>query len=480
MDQKNFVQLCTTLAAIDMFGSRPPAPSWPDGADVATVRTALDDARTAIPLGYAGAYIDPLSAQLARVIPDPTMLETLAGAVAQHGPGYPLAANLDRFLAVVSNLYRSFLDREKRAAADFPPLEEALPPLATFKYQGDDGPFTVPVDSVAQFIGGSAGVVSLPATYADHPVLWASLAHETGGHDVVHADAGLLQELQNGLPRALKGTAVPGLRSSDLVALWSYWMDEAVADVYGLLNIGPTFAFNLAAFFSALRSKTQAGGFPIPKISMQSVSRADSPLDVHPTDILRIHLAIGVVQALGGLASAKRTAYVADLHQLAGLCATGDTVEISGYAVLDGGDAVQFDASVALPRLQETARKVGGYIATANLAALGKHSIQDIETWDDADEARAEAIRAALAARQPIGALGDDAQLLAGATARLLEAPGDYASITQALNDGLDQSYASDPIWSLPAAEPIFRIQTSPSLAAASAAPRRAGRSKAA
>jgi len=464
MDERNFIQLCNTWATVDLFGSHPPAPPWGrDHPAVSDVQAAMESGRNAVPLAYGVSFVDPLERQLPRIvaasISDTTMLETVAGAIYQHAAGFSLAPHLQRFLAVVSNLYRSFLDRKKRAAADFP-LRQSLPPLASFKFVGDHGPFTIPVDSIEQLIDGSVGVVSLPATYADHPVLWPSLAHETGGHDVVHADQGLLEELQGGLNQALRRISVPGLTADELVALWAYWMDEAVADVYGLLNIGPTFGPNLAAFFAALRSKPDAGGFPIPKINMRSVSPTDRPLDVHPTDILRIHLAVGVVETSSGLAAAKRNEYVADLKQLAVLCASSDTVEISGFAVLNAADAVRFDAAVPLSRFQESARQVGRYIATVKLATLGNHSVQDIETWDDADEARAEAVRAALAASQPIGALGDDAQLLAGATAHLLNAPNDYAAVTAALVDGLDQSFATDPIWSNPTAEPIFMVQS--------------------
>ncbi|HEX8113540.1 MAG TPA: hypothetical protein VF516_37675, partial [Kofleriaceae bacterium] len=95
------------------------------------------------------------------------------GEVAYHAP-------LTRFQAVVSNLYRSFLAREQRVRLP-QPLAEILPPLVTFAPDTERGPFTLPVDRVRQFIGASVGVVSLPGAYAAHPLVWAGLAHETGG-----------------------------------------------------------------------------------------------------------------------------------------------------------------------------------------------------------------------------------------------------------------------------------------------------------
>jgi hypothetical protein len=474
MNNDNFVQLCEFLASIDLFGTRPPPPPWLQrNGQSKDIRSLIEAGRPNIPLAFESTFIAPLESQLARLVAasarDTTFIETLGGAVYGHAPGYELTAQLRRFLAVISDLYRSFLDRKKRVAADFP-LRETLSPLATFKYRGDHGPFTIPVDAVEQFIGGAAGVVSLPAVYADHPVLWAALAHETGGHDVVHADEGLVAELQQGLGAALSETTVPGFSSDQLIALWSYWMDEAVADVYGLFNVGPAFVPNLTAFFSALRSKPEAGGFTVPKVSMRSVSPAGTSLDVHPTDILRIHLGMGVIDSFAALNAAQREDYIGAYKELSALCASGDGVELSGTVALEGSDTIEISAVLPLADMQEAARRVGRFIATTRLNALGAHCVQEIETWDDGDETHATVIRDALAAGRPIAALGDDAQLLAGATLRLLDAPDTYAAVTAALVSGLDQSFATDPIWGVPAAEPIFVRQSPAAIAAPTSA----------
>ena len=414
-----------------------------------------------LPQTYAEAYTKPLEADLRRLISlarrgDPTAAETLTGAVYQHAPDSPNAAALDRFLAVISNMYRSFLDKDKRASAGVS-LVEALPPLAMFQHDGGDGPFTLPVDDVQQLIGSKVGVVSMPATYAPHPVIWAALAHETGGHDVTHADAGLLTELGNGIAAAFAGMAVdPSISRDQLAQLWSYWIDEASADVYGLLNIGPAFAPNLAAFFAALNARATGGP---PSLRMDSGFQANDPnqiLDPHPTDIVRLHLAIGVIESLAGLAADKRSSYVQMIEGIAAMLGNGSMVKIVGNIPISDNQLQPFEAAVPLAVMQQAARNVGGYIATARLNALNGHSIQDIETWDDNDERVAQTINTALAAGKPVVSLGDDAQLLAGATLALLDQPGKYKAVTEALNAALDKSFQTDPIWGVPTADAAY------------------------
>jgi hypothetical protein len=452
----NFSTLCAMLADIDLFGTA--GEPFPKGS---ALTKAVQAGAAFLPQTYAAAYTEPLEADLRRLISlanrgDPTTAETLTGAIYQHAPDSPNAAALDRFLAVISNLYRSFLDKDKRASAGVS-VAETLPPLAMFQHDGGDGPFTLPVDAVQQLIGANVGVVSMPATYAPHPVIWAALAHETGGHDVTHADPGLLDELGKGIAAAFAGMAVdPSISRDQLAQLWSYWIDESSADVYGLLNIGPAFAPNLAAFFGALNARATGGA---PALRMESGFSAEDPnqiLDPHPTDIVRLHLAIGVIESLAGLAGDKRSDYVKMIQGIAAALGSGNTVTVVGNIPTADNQLTPFQVKVPLAVMQQAARNVGGYIATARLDALKGHSIQDIETWDDNDEGVAQAIKKALAAGQPIVSLGDDAQLLAGATLALLDQPEKYRAVTDALNAALDKSFQSDPIWGVPAADRAY------------------------
>jgi hypothetical protein len=423
---------------------------------------SLKEGSLLLPKSYIDHYATPLENHLDHLLQSESAkrleayaLEALTGAVYQHTQGFGPAVPLTRFLAVISNLFRSFLSDEKRAKIHLP-LLESLPPLAMFQHKGSHGPFILTVDWIKQLMGASVAVVSLPATCAQHPVFWGSLAHEVGGHAVSCADKGLLGELARRIPRAFAGMPTPaGVSRRQLDRLWSYWIDEAVADVYGILNVGPAFIFSHAVVFAAIPPHDKKAG---PKLRMESLFDPGDPskeLDPHPTDILRLDLAAGAVAALSRLSATTRNSYINHIESLSRTLATGKRIIIDGniFRERDHPEAMRFKLS--LSEMQRAARRVGTFIATTKLTALGGHSIQDIETWDDSDEAHSMRVKSALLNGKAIAHLGDDAHLLAGSFMALLEKPVLYRSVTAALNDGLDLSFQRDPIWGRPRIRPV-------------------------
>jgi hypothetical protein len=205
VDLRSFGGLYEKLFAIDLTGAvdgvHPPLKT------VNNVRAATAKGAPFLPLVYRQDFHQPLDAALPSEMSKlqhqvksgeqpaeymQTALEMLYGAVYQHGPRVTkvdTSVQLRRFLAIVSNLYRSFLDSDKRAAAGVK-LVTNTPPLAVFLSGSLQGPYTVESDEMFKRFGTPIGVVSLPATYRDHPIVWASLSHEVCGHDVVHADEG--------------------------------------------------------------------------------------------------------------------------------------------------------------------------------------------------------------------------------------------------------------------------------------------------
>jgi hypothetical protein len=463
MNAKNYVPMVEKLIASVQFSAKSPVDS-PAGSpyDAAKLSKVVDANAQLLPSSYRASYATPLSAQMPSVVSKlkemyqqelprqgeeqaladvTSYADTLVGAVGDWGQAV-YRSPLQRFEAVVSNLYRSFLSKDQRASIGLP-LVETVPPLVTFAATADGGPFTLPCDGVKQMIGASVGVVSLPGSYAAHPLLWPALAHETGGHDVIHADPGLETEL------AQRAQALKGLPKG-IGTLWAAWMDETAADVYGLLNVGPSFAVSLSAFFSALLGqdgRTKKAG----EVRTQIPVAGDQLADPHPVDLLRLYVAMGVVDSLDGLATSTRNDWLSLIQSVA-------TVAGGGVKSIDVVDVQQKQVVQKLPlaMMVSAAKSVGKMIATAKLSALDGHSIQDIETWDDADEQAATNIGTT---KGSIVALGDDAQLLAGATVAFLENPDDYAGITNRLNAALDDSFERDPIFGSAPIHSVFAVK---------------------
>jgi hypothetical protein len=465
LDTAKFQAFFEKLLKINLFGSAPPPPPFGKKPTVANLQKAITPGAQLLPTVFRDGYATPLQQNLSQVLAqlgqDLTSLEAVTGAVYQQAQKTGLP-ELKRFLAVISDLYRSFLSKKRRTAASFP-IVETVPPLAMFQNKGDSGPFTIPSDDIENLIGASIGVVSMPAVYRDHPVLWTALSHETGGHDVIHADVNLMPEMRAGVRQTLGGpatiTSSTNLSQKQIIALlWDYWMDEAAADIYGVMNVGPMFGHNLAVFFSALNS--QAAKSNTPSLRTQSGFDPSDPqqlLDPHPTDLLRLSLVKGAVQSLTGLAKGTIANYSADFDALAELCAPdAKQIDIAGNLLLGPGQRVPVQASFPLADMQAAAFKAGAFIATAKFNALSQHSIQDIETWDDLDEQTAQSIATALAKDTSVAGLGDDAQLLAGANVAILADPTLYQPATDLLNLALDESFANDPFWIKPQADRTF------------------------
>ena len=465
IDSGKFQALFQKLMKVNLFGAAPPPPPFGTQPTLAKLQKLVTSSSQLLPATFRDGYAVPLEQNLSQVLAqigqDLTTLEAITGAVYQHAQKTGLP-QLHRFLAVISDLYRSFLSKKRRVAANFP-IVETVPPLAMFQNKGDNGPYTIPSDDIETLIKAAIGVVSLPAVYRDHPLLWTSLAHETGGHDVIHADTDLMPEMRAGVRKLLGGPATIGspgkLSQKQIIALlWDYWMDEAAADIYGVLNVGPIFGHNLAVFFSVLNA--EASHTNTPSLRTQSGFDPNDPeqsLDPHPTDLLRLSLIQGAVQGLTGLSKDAIKNYSADYDALANLCAPNTTeIEIAGNVLLAPGQRVPVQASFPLADMQQAAFQAGQFIATAKFQALSNHSIQDIETWDDLDEQTAQSIATTLASSGSVVGHGDDAQLLAGSNLAILADPAIYDAASQLLNAALDQSFADDPFWAKPHADRAF------------------------
>ena len=338
-----------------------------DPADYADLLARLAAARDKLPPLYRTTAADPYIAAVkglgatkfgALLAADPRRERTaglmldIAQAILQNGEGYEAKAT-DAFQEVISDLYDGFLSAEDRRGVKEPDYEKIAPLVKWGK--PDSGPYTWPADATRSF-GLDIAIVSLPPGNARHGLCaYAALAHETGGHDILHADEGLLRELAQRVRAALIGAKA----GAALADYWASRVDETASDVLGVLNLGPAAAVGLLAYFRGLRAAF--GGAP-------TLANDGAAADPHPADIVRAWLGAETVRLL----------------------------EFDGAA--DWADAIarETDRDVATIRLagrrvtpaqaRKSAAIVARAIATDRLAALDGHALAEIQNWRNADE----------------------------------------------------------------------------------------------
>ncbi|MCA9462359.1 MAG: hypothetical protein KC590_09525 [Nitrospira sp.] len=465
---------------------------------------AITRGKVFLPLAYLQAYVDPLLEHLPTFLtrcPD-RYYEPLLGAIYNHADTslqYPLR----QFSAVLSNFYRSFLDARRRANVDFPSVAQ-LPPLAVFLsrepeegiFSGEFGPFSIPVNQIRSLFGGTVGVIVLPSTYAFHPLLWSVLAHEVGGHDMLHADKTLLPEMEDLAKQCfdsgpgqylLKSQKLKHGQKELIGQLWSYWIEEAAADVLAVLNVGPSYGFSLAIFMGLLsRHITEylnrlhipyqppslirlSSGTP--KVTdPEAVQTGSNPnradVDHHPVDILRLYVTLGAIEGLNAYSPDLIKQYATTLEQLIEICSEGggDSIGVHGWLPVQGEKWRRIDEELDFGVMRDSARLMGRLIGNTKFQAFNNHSFQDLETWDDHDEETAESIWTILAQNQQEGVrdMGDDAHLLAGATLAFLEKHGWYKSISNRLGQALENSFDRDAYWGVLGAEPAVSWSPDP------------------
>ena len=419
-----------------------------------SMRSAVQANQVYLPTVYQQGYCKPLNDVLSelKTNPAPVMMQVGIDAVAQHAPDSPVLPELKRLLIVIADLYNTFVDAVSRAQVNIS-LSERLPPLASFMSSASSGPFTITSDTVRQFMASDVAVVSLPSAFRDHPLIWSSLSHETGGHDVIHADKGLLSEMQVSVYQQLADNELPGNHPSHeqkMGLLWAYWMDETSADVYGLLNMGPSYILGALPFFSAFLSQL-GSDIEVPHIRTNSAA-VQGKLDPHPTDILRIGVAQGVLSAMTSLKETTKQRYIKLLDEVTAIVAPDVShINLSGDLTLVAGGRT-FNANVAgqypVQPMLSTAREVGAHIARAPFTRLASKSIQAIVTWDNNNESLAVDLAEQLLSDQPIDNQTRPIMVLAGGILAAARQPQKYHDLNRKVEQSLDRVIAISPIWS--------------------------------
>jgi hypothetical protein len=380
---------------------------------------------------FSSNATDDQTATLQQIIPD--------AALAVLAYDNTVSQGVDAFEEVVSDLYESFLSDENRVNQQGgtpinPPTYGIIPPLVKFGNQ-DSGPYTWPADATSTILGMGCGVVSLPPAQLNGGLIaWAALGHETGGHDVTHADKGLLDELA----QKVEAAVLQNSGSQDLADYWAKCIDEASADVCGYLNVGPSLGIALIGYFRALGDG-----------KLRTVGSTDDP---HPIDLLRGYLGAAVVKRL----SFKDAA---DWSQTITTETQKDNGDLS-FVDQNGNSQpfpVSFNVAVA------SADVVAQVIMQSKLDTLQGHSFQELEDWKDQDQTIVDQLVNIL---RSDGSLPSSLQgpgfyaayVVAGSVQAGLEGGSDVSTIFSEMQSFLATMHSENPIWAKTATEQSVAI----------------------
>lgn len=330
------------------------------------MRQALEGARDSLPPLYQDAFWRPFVAAIeglgaegfTRIVFGGRQWDLLkarlfdiAAAILQVGSGYQSRAT-KAFQEVVSDLYDGFLSAEDRRGIK-PPDRRIVAPLVRWG-EPQRGPFAVTVDSPPTF-GVEVAVICLPPANARSGLMtWASLAHESA-HDILQADDGLLAALGHQVEDTLKR------KNSPFADYWSMRVEEAAADVLGMLNMGPASAVGLIAY---LRGQRWAG------TGKDELPSAGEIRGAHPIAALRGYMAASVVRQLDFAGS---DAWGQAIKELTEVSRGGQPLTVGGRKI-DEGKAV------------EAAELVGRTLVEARVGPLEGHALGQVQTWTDKDE----------------------------------------------------------------------------------------------
>lgn len=341
-------------------------PGLQDPTNYSQLRGRLETARNSLPPLYRDAFFLPfvehldklgesgftaiLTADVKRER-EAGLLFDIAHVILQNAEGYNWIAT-DSFQEVVSDLYDGFLSSEDRRGIS-PPDRGTIPPLVKWG-KPDSGPYTWPIDATSIF-NLKAAIVNLPPSFAKSGLFaWAALGHETAGHDIIHADTNLHNQLSRAVQDALEQE---GFKNS-LPSYWGRRIDETTSDILGILNMGPSVGLGLIGYFRGI--SVARGGKP--KL------RNTGGIGPHPAMILRGYLAASTIRLLS-FEGAEEWSNLVEEESKKDL----ETIELEGIK-MKSEDAIR------------SAKIVAETISKTKLNSLENHSLLEIQNWRDHDQ----------------------------------------------------------------------------------------------
>jgi hypothetical protein len=259
---------------------------------------------------------------------------------------------------------------------------------------------------------------------------WAALGHETAGHDILHADEGLLSELADEVRKALQEGNIGDI----LPDYWADRIDETASDILGILNIGPAAGIGLIGYLRGLRDA--AGYGPV----LRCVGALDPEEEPHPLQILRGYLA----------ASAAR------LLKFNGRENWADSIEAEvdkdlGKRTIRLGSLWTRFIDIDVDKAKESAKIVADILINSKMTKLENHSLGEIQNWRDRDEQIMIDLRSILTKTTPLPARYIKgfyaAHVVAAATVSALAGDSDIALIFNRMIGILKLMHDKNPSW---------------------------------
>ncbi len=333
------------------------------------------------------------------------------------------------FQEVVSDLYDSFIKEQRRVGKETsqpikPPNYGIIPPLVKYG-NAEYGPYTWPGDATYQILGMGCAIVSLPPAQLKGGLLaWTAIGHETAGHDIIHADIGLINELRGRVYNSI----FYKFNNRQLADYWANCIDETVSDVCGYLHMGPSIGVGLIGYFRALGNGR-----------LRTYGYREGP---HPIDLLRGYLAASVVKRLHFNDALAWSQIIA-----------ADTQKDNRSLFLINSDGSFSSFPVSLEVAIASTEVVAQTILRSILTSLEDHSLQGIQNWREGDQAIVENLILLMKSDAELtsslsGPGFYAAHVVAAATQASLEAGAQIEVLFSKMQDFLGTMHLNNPVWS--------------------------------
>lgn len=435
---------------IDESGMQWPIPPLPDSFDGLMSALNQPEILAQLPASYQQAFLQPFIAflnqtgasQIEKILNSdhwmrPVIDDVYQAIVQNANPEIQVAT--DAFQEVASDLYDDFLYKESRLKVKAPDLE-ILPPLV--KWGSEGGPYTYGANDLSEIFGEKfmTTVVVLPASHLIAGLSgWSALGHEVGGHDVLMADIGLLEEIRNAVYTQVIHSDVSPKYKKYLAGYWAYKnpqsddmrVNETASDVLGTLHLGPVFGMGILAYFP---------GYFSPDQTISHEGSYDDAMGPHPVSIIRPFVIARVINAL----PIKNAGSWSALIEKEALKQLGNN-KIILYQGRTGH-------AIPTEDMIESARATADAIAKTLLKTLENHSLIGIQEWKEKDETISLVLQNALENGSPLPTEYDNSgffarHVVSAATTSSLKHGANIPLLFSRMQGFLAEMHAKNPDW---------------------------------